>query len=425
MVASGLANIAGSLTGGIVAGPAVGPTTLARRMGGPRRMIGIVAALVCAAVLVAGTDLLNGIPRFAVGALLVCIGVERLLERVWLERGLLPMHERAVVMLVLLAVIWFGYVQGVVVGLGLTLVIFAWNYRRIPVIRSMATGATHRSSVVRPHAALAELMRAGGAIRLCRLQGYLFFLNATGLLRPMRSPGLRFLVLDFAGVTGMDSSACMILRRLVQLAEDQHVALMLTDLPSAVAETLRRQSLPTVTPSALPPIATSDQALHFAEDVLLNEAGLGEQAAPQTLAGLMSQTLRQPVSEASLARYLQRVTLDEGAVLVRRGDPADAMYYIEQGTASARIERPDGTSLRIRTTTAGTIVGEIALFVGGRRTATVVAEHACVAQRLSSAAIAQMEAEDPHLANQFHRFLATLLADKLADNSRMFEQMRV
>ena len=36
-----------------------------------------------------------------------------------------------------------------------------------------------------------------------------------------------------------------------------------------------------------------------------------------------------------------------------------------------------------------------------------------------------MEAEDVHLSNQFNRFLATLMADKLADNSRLLEQMMV
>jgi SulP family sulfate permease len=131
------------------------------------------------------------------------------------------------------------------------------------------------------------------------------------------------------------------------------------------------------------------------------------------------------VSDAALSRYLERITLDSGAILVRQGDPADAMYYIENGSVSARLERADGSSFRIRTTTAGTIVGELGLFVGGRRTATVVAEAPCVAQRLSVEALARMEAEDVPLSNQFNRFLATLMADKLADNSRLLEQMMV
>ena len=84
-----------------------------------------------------------------------------------------------------------------------------------------------------------------------------------------------------------------------------------------------------------------------------------------------------------MSLYLERVTLDGGAVLMRQGEAADAMYYIEQGSVSAQIERPGGASFRIRTTTAGTIVGELGLFVGGKRTATVVAEAPCVAQRLS------------------------------------------
>jgi sulfate permease, SulP family len=278
---------------------------------------------------------------------------------------------------------------------------------------------------VRPAAAQAALLRAGNALRLCRLQGYLFFLNATGLLRPLQEPGVRFVILDCAGVTGLDSSACLILRRMGQLAEDNNVALILTDLPAPIRATLHRQDLPTAWPSSLPPIATNDQALHYAEDTMLAEAGLTETATRQSLAELMSATLRQPVSEESLSRYLEQITLDGGAILVRQGDAADAMYYIEQGSVSARIERPGGISFRIRTTTAGTIVGELGLFVGGKRTATVVAEAPCVAQRLSSEAIARMETEDVQLSNQFHRFLATLMADKLADNSRLLEQMMV
>jgi SulP family sulfate permease len=237
---------------------------------------------------------------------------------------------------------------------------------------------------------------------------------------------VRFVILDCAGVTGLDSSACLILRRMGQLAEDNRIALVLTDVPAQMRATLHRQDLPTEWPASLPPITTSDQALHFAEDRLLAELGLMNSVAPQSLAALMAETLHQPVSEASLSRYLERVTLDGGATLIRQGDPADAMYYIEQGSVSARIERPDGAIFRIRTTTAGTVVGELGLFVvGGRRTASVVAEAPCVAQRLSAEAIARMEREDVTLSNQFNRFLATLMADKLADNSRLLEQMMV
>ncbi|MBS0559328.1 MAG: SLC26A/SulP transporter family protein [Proteobacteria bacterium] len=424
MWAGGLANIAAGLAGGVIAGHAVGSTELADRMGGRHRAVGIVTGLVCASLLVLGTGVLNVIPRFAVGAMLVSIGAQRLIGRIWTERGQLPWHERGAVFLVLLAVVTFGYVQGVAAGLALTLVIFAWNYRRIPVVRSMASGQTIRSSVVRPHAEQQELARHGGTVRLCRLQGYLFFLNATGLLRPMQEPGVRFVILDFAGVTGLDTSACLILRRMAQLAEDQRVALWLTDLPPVVAKVLDRQDLPVAYPPGTPRFAYADEALQHAEDVLLAEAGLGAAAPPVALSDLMTETLKRPVTDAMLAPYLERVTLEEGGVMMRKNDPADAMYYIEEGTVSARIERADGTSMRVRTTTAGTIVGELGMFVGGRRTASVVAEGPCVAQRISSDAIARMERDDPHLANLFHRFLTTLLADKLADNSRMFEQMR-
>jgi cAMP-dependent protein kinase regulator len=85
------------------------------------------------------------------------------------------------------------------------------------------------------------------------------------------------------------------------------------------------------------------------------------------------------VAEAAvLGTKLERVQLDAGHVVVREGDPGDALYVIESGTVEARHhERP------LATLGPGDHFGEIALLYGGSRTADVVATSAVTLLRLS------------------------------------------
>lgn len=99
------------------------------------------------------------------------------------------------------------------------------------------------------------------------------------------------------------------------------------------------------------------------------------------------------------------------------------MYLIESGSVSARIEQPGGAFLRLRTTRAGALIGEVAIYSGGMRTASVVAEADCVVTRLTTAALARMERDDPGLANLLQRFLIVQFADKQADSTRVLEML--
>lgn len=78
-------------------------------------------------------------------------------------------------------------------------------------------------------------------------------------------------------------------------------------------------------------------------------------------------------------------------------------------------------NLRLRTTTAGTVIGEIALVQGGRRTATALAETPWRVVGIDRAALARMERERPDLALTFQRFLILELAGKVVDTNRLLE----
>ncbi|MDE2006731.1 MAG: SLC26A/SulP transporter family protein [Rhodospirillales bacterium] len=421
---TGVATLVAGVFGGLVGAPSLASTSLAQAMGSRGRSTGVIVAAVCALTLTAGTGLLAVLPRCAIGALLVYNGGDRLIDRVWLDRRRLPPAEWGVVLLVLLAVIFRGLLAGLALGLGLALLLFVLDYRQVSVLRLSAAGAAHRSSVMRAPAEDAALRDAGAAIRLLRLQGYLFFLNVTALaeaLPPAGPPaGPRFVIVDFRAVAGMDSSAAMTLRRVYQIAHDRGFALILTGLSPRLRARFDRLGLPIASPG-VPAQETEDRALRYAEARLLEAASATAPEPPASFAALLGATLGEAVAPERVAPYLDHATLSEGAVLIRQGEASDTMSLIASGRVAVRLERPEGP-LRLATAGPGVVMGEVGFCTGVARTATVLAETETRVETLSRAGLARMEAADPDLAIRFHRLMAHVLSDKLAASNRQQAQ---
>ena len=70
------------------------------------------------------------------------------------------------------------------------------------------------------------------------------------------------------------------------------------------------------------------------------------------------------------------VEFDEGQIIVREGDPGEALYLIKRGSVRVHTTR-DGQEVPLATLTKGACFGEVALLSGRARTATVVAAEPC------------------------------------------------
>jgi voltage-gated potassium channel len=95
---------------------------------------------------------------------------------------------------------------------------------------------------------------------------------------------------------------------------------------------------------------------------------------------------------AEVARLLRPRDYPAGAVIVRRGEPGDCMYFIASGEVEIEIS-PDPLRLG-----AGEFFGEIALLKGTPRTATVVAAEACTLLRLDIVEFRELMGRQPDLA---------------------------
>ena len=182
----GVLNVVSGALGGIPGYHALSLTALAERMRVDARAAGLIAALVPLAAVVFGAQVVGMIPRMIVGGVLVFLGLGFMVEWVWDKRRLLPPLEYAVVLLILVAIIAWGFLIGVVVGLVLAVVLFAVSYGRIELVHEVAFGDTYRSTVDRPATERAELRGLSDRVQILRVSGFVFFGSTNRLLERIR-----------------------------------------------------------------------------------------------------------------------------------------------------------------------------------------------------------------------------------------------
>jgi SulP family sulfate permease len=411
---AGVLNVVSGALGGIPGYHALGLTALAARMRVDARTAGFVAAAVPLAAVVFGASVIELIPRLLVGGVLVFLGLAFIVEWVWDKRKVLQRVEYLIVLVILAAVVARGFLPGVVVGLVMAVVLFAIDYGRIEQVREVAFGETYRSNVDRSPAEREALRAAGRAVQVLRLTGFVFFGSASALLERIRTrveaEPLRFLVMDLRRVSGVDSSAVASFLKIVHVAEANGFELVLAGASDAVREQLARGGVvPSEVVAFVPDL---DRGLQRCEDALLTEMPAerrsGEVAPPEGM-------------PPGLVPYLQRESLPEGTVLIRRDEEPTDVFVLASGRLRVQTQTEAGTPMRLRTIRPGVVVGEVAMYTGEPRTADVVAETPVDVLRLTTAAIDRIEGTDPELASAVHRWLARTIAERLADAQRVAE----
>src|SRR5215204_2458635 len=74
----------------------------------------------------------------------------------------------------------------------------------------------------------------------------------------------------------------------------------------------------------------------------------------------------------NLVKIGKRVSLNNGELLFRKGDPGRSMYLILEGRIQIYMESSDGQAAVLRVLESGQILGEMALLDGGARSANAL-----------------------------------------------------
>jgi CRP/FNR family transcriptional regulator, cyclic AMP receptor protein len=105
-----------------------------------------------------------------------------------------------------------------------------------------------------------------------------------------------------------------------------------------------------------------------------------------------------------IAGACRELDVDAGTMLTEEGEFGYAMFAVLEGTAD--VSR-DGE--HIRTLGPGDVFGEIAVFFGGQRTATVVATSPMRLVMLFNGELARLDRDVPELADELRKVIAERL----------------
>jgi CRP/FNR family transcriptional regulator, cyclic AMP receptor protein len=150
-------------------------------------------------------------------------------------------------------------------------------------------------------------------------------------------------------------------------------------------------------------------------------------ARPTEGAGLSPGSLRRikilaDLNDAQLSHlsdYLEMQNVAQWSMVVRLGEPGDAMFFVLEGELRARVMNGDRETI-LSTFGAGDFFGDIALFDHGPRSADVLANVDSVVLRLSSVSFERLAKEAPALATPFLQATSRTLASRIrADNKRL------
>ena len=103
-----------------------------------------------------------------------------------------------------------------------------------------------------------------------------------------------------------------------------------------------------------------------------------------------------------------------GDALIRRGEPDRTLYFVLRGELEIIVQSSDGLTMgRVARVGAGAVLGELAFFDGGPRSATAWAVTPCEVAAMSPDQYAAFELASPGLAHTLLFALGRILATRL------------
>jgi sulfate permease, SulP family len=292
----------------------------------------------------------------------------------------------------------------------------------VKVAKYSLSGVNYHSNVDRAAEQQRVIAAQGEKLHILKLQGFIFFGTANNLLTMVRSridnallPPVRFVVLDFSHVSGLDSSGINSFTKMLQIAEERRITLVLASLAVDILHQFETGSFTEKTSPNLRVFPDLDHGVEWCENQVLSEAQSSSSGKTHSLTVLLGDILPAAIDISRFNRHLEYTKIPKGSFLMRQGDPPQALYFIESGLVTAQLEIGDGKSIRLRTMGAGTVVGELGLYLNRNATASVVAEEDTAICRLSMQALRDMEHDDPLVAAAFHKFIVRLLGERLTN----------
>ena len=422
--AEGIANLVAPLGGGFLGYLSFNRTMLHVRLGGSARVGGVAIACASALVLAGGWRVIAAVPTFVLAGLLLGLGVQMFYRWLVVARRQLATPEYVAMVLILGLIVIWGFLTGLIAGVVVGALLFAYNYSRIDVVKRFTTGKQQRSGLTRPLEELAILGDDGAGIRIFELQGFIFFGMADRLFRTARAEieraQTRFCIFDFRLVVGVDAAGISSFVKIQRAAEHAGVRVVFTGMSEQLAAEWVVGAAGVH--DTIEHFGGLDHALEWCEDQLILPDATN--AVPVSLVDWLEYELRSTDLAERLLPYLEPRGYAIGEALCRQGEHADAMFFVEAGRVRVVYENPEGREVRLRSLGNRTILGEMGLYRDVLRSATALAEQPCTVHVLSAGALTAMEVADPSLTAALTAAIVRSLGERLEYQSELVSALQ-
>lgn len=423
----GYTNVVNSLLGGFPGVHDVSDTALVDKIGGKDRLTGFVYSILVGAAILAGAEFMEIVPTFILGGLLIYVGLEFLIDWVWKARDELPFSDYVVVLIILVVIIFSDILQGVTFGFFIAIILFVINYSQLSVIKIETNASDHASNVDRDLETRELLNKEGNRVLILILQGFIFFGTADKLIsairnRIMEKEGSRFdyLVLDFHHVSQLDTSAIVTFSKLAQLSERIGFHVVISSADESSIKQLVKHRFFTLGDLTLERHYKEqlDTAVDWCERRILADLKQNAEDHNMTLPDIIRRIAYQEEDVLSLAEFFTVEKRLAGEYLFQEGDKGESLYFVGSGTVVVVMKVPNQQERILRKYKAGAILGEMAIYTGENRTASVRIEDDAELFRLDKEQMDAMSHKFPASTAALHTYIVRLLAERLGRANR-------
>ncbi|KAN0061125.1 hypothetical protein ACQY0O_006860 [Thecaphora frezii] len=280
LVAHGISNVLAGLIGTVPNYLCYVNSVLFYRVGGGSRLSGLMLAAGTSMIMIAGPGTISYMPVMIVGALIFVLGIDLAKEALYDTIGRVNGWEYLTIWVIVIVMTYWDFVYGILAGIIIACFFFVVQTSRRKTVRAIFDGSIARSTVRRHMTQRHFLDEVGTQTQIIKLQGFLFFGTITSVENLIRRAldiaawnqnPIRFLIVDFTLVNGVDFSAAEAFLRINRLLLAKDVVLVFCGLQpdGDVGVALRSVGLWADQSDKLEVFANLNEALEWTENEYL------------------------------------------------------------------------------------------------------------------------------------------------------------
>lgn len=423
----GYTNVVNGALGGFPGVHDVSDTALVETLGGRGRLTGFIYSTLVVAAILAGAEFMKIVPTFLLGGLLIYVGLEFLIDWVWKARDELPLSDYVVVILILIVIILSDILQGVTFGFFVAIILFVVNYSKLSVIKIETNGSDHASNVDRDLETRELLNKEGNRVLILLLQGFIFFGTADKLITSIRNRikdpeayKVDFLVLDFHHVSQLDTSAIITFSKLAQLSDREGFHIVISGADDGSLKQLVKHGFFTFGDQEWERVYKEqlDTAVDWCERSILADLKIDTGEHKLALADVLGRIAYEESDVKLLSDFFVTENRKAGEYLFNEGDKGESLYFVGSGTVLVVLKALNQKERILRKYKSGAILGEMAIYTGENRTASVRIEEDAQLFRLDKENLEEMSRKFPASTAALHTYIVRVLAERLGRANR-------